>query len=553
MNFLGVAVEMGGLPTVVLHITSRGTPLGRLTVPPPQRGKERLVKDDMTLMGVECFGKLSLLMHCQGGYTHVRLTSVAYVLGVQLNLFSLHAVMSKCRVTMDNKGVHMLGGSASFVRKETGAYCSANKISYPLMANAVLVPGEQQRIDINDLHVALAHPHAATLRESARQHGVEVVGELFSCAGCSEAKGRRMPVPRPSNSRANKPFERLFVDLSGERPASSGGYHYLMMIADDFSWFGWTYVRKEKSDVPAVFAVFLADIRVQGTPSIVACIHSDNCTECTKSEFVTLLDHHCIRREYTPEDSPKYDGVVERRIALALEAAISSCLEAPHLFGGVPLPRTWPLWAEGCVHASDAINVSASVSEKPDMLSPYQNVYGRAPFSRLLPFLEPGFHHVKRALKSEPKAQVCLFLNSGSNHMRDFCKVLLMSGRRSYPRDVTWEHPREAFAGLLAAAWGKDTSSPGPSLSEARIPSENGEVWCEPAPMPSRTSLGTVKTSLFTSRASQVTSQPSSVPSQPSPVPSMASPESAQPPPVWTSRTSPAPSQPSGVPSRESP
>ena len=46
-------------------------------------GKERLVIGDMTMMGVECFGKLSLLMHCQGGDTHVRLTNAAYVPGVQ--------------------------------------------------------------------------------------------------------------------------------------------------------------------------------------------------------------------------------------------------------------------------------------------------------------------------------------------------------------------------------------------------------------------------------------------------------------------------------------
>ena len=91
------------------------------------------------------------------------------------------------------------------------------------MANAVLVPGKQQRIDINDLHVALAHSHAEILRETARQHGVEVVGELVPCAGCSEAKGRRMPVPRSTNSHSTIPFKRLFVDLSGKRPASSGG------------------------------------------------------------------------------------------------------------------------------------------------------------------------------------------------------------------------------------------------------------------------------------------------------------------------------------------
>ena len=113
-----------------------------------------------------------------------------------------------------------------------------------------------------------------------------------------------MPVPRSTNSRSNKPFKRLFVDLSRKRLASSGGHHYLVIIVNDFSRFGWTYFLKEKSDVPAVFAGFLVDILAQGTPSIVESLRSDNGTESTKGEFVTLLDHYRIRREYTPVDSP---------------------------------------------------------------------------------------------------------------------------------------------------------------------------------------------------------------------------------------------------------
>ena len=50
------------------------------------------------------------------------------------------------------------------------------------------------------------------------------------------------------------------------------------------------------------------------------------------------------------------------------------------------------------------------------MLSSFQNLYGRAPFPRLLSFLNPGLHHEKRALKSEPNAKAGFFLSSGSSH-----------------------------------------------------------------------------------------------------------------------------------------
>ena len=112
---------------------------------------------------------------------------------------------------------------------------------------------------------------------------------------------------------------------------------------------------------------------------------------------------------------------------------MGSCLEAPRLFGGVPLPRTGPLWVEACVYACDALNVTAMVGDKPDKLSPCQKFHGKAPFPRLIPFLKPGFHQVERALKPEAKTQACFYLSGGSHHLSDCCKVLLPSGQILHP------------------------------------------------------------------------------------------------------------------------
>ena len=167
--------------------------------------------------------------------------------------------------------------------------------------------------------------------------------------------------------------------LVGEEAPSSGGFQYLVMIVDDFSRFGRTYFLK-KSDVPAVFGKFLADIRALGSPSAVKFLRSDNDTEFTKAEFVTLLDRLCIRRQHTPVNSPKHVGVVERRVAVTLELGMASYLEAPRLLGGVPLPPTGSLSAEACAFASDVLNITARVTDRPHMFSPYQKIYSRAPF-----------------------------------------------------------------------------------------------------------------------------------------------------------------------------
>ena len=211
----------------------------------------------------------------------------------------------------------MLDGVLSFLRKNVGSYVEATRVVETPSAAAVLAPGKMRRLDLNYLRVSLAHSHADTLRETARQMGFEVFGELVPCAGCSEANRRRTAVPWTTECRSTRPLECLFVDLSGQQFTSAGGAQYLMVV-DDYSRMECPYFLKRKSDVPLAFAGFLADINARGAPSIVECIHSDNGTEFTKPEFAALLNERGIRREYTPVNSPKHDGVVERRIAMTL-------------------------------------------------------------------------------------------------------------------------------------------------------------------------------------------------------------------------------------------
>ena len=292
-----------------------------------------------------------------------------------------------------------------------------------------------------------------------------------------------MAVPWTTECRSTRPLERLFVDLSGQQPRSAGGAQYLMMIVDDYSRMGWPYFLNRKSDVPMAFAGFLVDINARGSPSIVECIRSDNGTEFTKPELVALLNKRGIRREYTPVNSPKHDGVVERRIAMTLEFAMASRLEAPRLIGDAKMPPTQPLWAEACNYASDVINMTARVRDKPDMHSPYRKFHGRPPLSRLLPFLKPGFHHVRRTLKSEPKAEACFYLNGGNNHSADCCKILLMSGRTPYSRDVAWEHPRKSFVGVPPPEGKNSPPPPSPPPSPATPePLGDTRAWFKPLP-----------------------------------------------------------------------
>ena len=117
----------------------------------------------MRSLQVLCFGKMPMIMHCKQGDVQVKLLDLAYVPGVQLNLFSLNAIMPKCSVSLDAEGVNVLDGVLSFLRRDAGFFVEATRVVEISIATATLAPGKMRRIDINDLHVSLAHSHTDAL------------------------------------------------------------------------------------------------------------------------------------------------------------------------------------------------------------------------------------------------------------------------------------------------------------------------------------------------------------------------------------------------------
>ena len=111
------------------------------------------------------------------------------------------------------------------------------------MAAAVLSPGgvfvnkKTTVVDINHFHVSLAHAHSSVLKATARQHGIQLVGELAPCFGCSMAKGIRASTPHHTMSRAAAPLDMVHIDTAGPFPESLGGSRYVVMFVDSASRF----------------------------------------------------------------------------------------------------------------------------------------------------------------------------------------------------------------------------------------------------------------------------------------------------------------------------
>ena len=65
-------------------------------------------------------------------------------------------------------------------------------------------------------------------------------------------------------------------------------------------------------------------------------VRSDNVGELFGGDFGELCRKRGIKQEFTPADSPKYNGVAERALALINDAALAARLQAPELYPGAP-------------------------------------------------------------------------------------------------------------------------------------------------------------------------------------------------------------------------
>ena len=158
-------------------------------------------------------------------------------------------------------------------------------------ANAVIAPGPEPSnrgtpVDINVFHAAHAHAHEGALRKTVKQMHVTLKGELHECKGCSMATGIRMPFPSKTHGRAVKRLFRVFVDLGGKKHVASRGCNKCPMVGrDDFSRHAWMYFVSHKHDAASAFEKFLADLRVEGTPSEVMIVRSDDGGEFMRGKF----------------------------------------------------------------------------------------------------------------------------------------------------------------------------------------------------------------------------------------------------------------------------
>ena len=194
--------------------------------------------------------------------------------------------------------------------------------------------------------------------------------------------------------------------------------------------------------------------------------------EFSKGAFGALCTTEKIRQEFTTADSPQYNGVAERQLAIIEAASLAARIQAAAKYPNEVLPRGESLWAEQAQWAYHALNCTAT-SANPRFKSPHEMWFGSPPSSSPFPFLKPGFHSTKRRHKLQPKAVRCWYLGPAPKCPRDAMRILCKSGRVVATRRVTWAHVPTPIPSTLQLATlaPRENSSDGDESGEGQAQS----------------------------------------------------------------------------------
>jgi hypothetical protein len=203
---------------------------------------------------------------------------------------------------------------------------------------------------------------------------------------------------------------------------------------DDATNLTWSFFLKQKSDTAETAYTLLKHLSSHGVS--IKYIRCDNAGENVSLENLLKKDPNLntISFEYTPRDSPQYNGKVERKIAI-LTGRVRSLLTA----AGLSDDLRGKLWAEAASFASDIENLLLS---KTYGSSPF-NALGIEPIKleSLKQFGEVGIVKYTTKIKGKLKNRgiPVMYLGKAPSHAPDVYRVLkLDTNRVIVTRDAIW-------------------------------------------------------------------------------------------------------------------
>jgi hypothetical protein len=360
--------------------------------------------------------------------------------GLWCNLFSLTSAM-KAGWQIGNEGKVITltrnGVELKFDRilpSGDGYLCAMEIVPKTEAATVTLAAGTT--VDINAFHQLMNHTAEETLRLTASAHGIKLEGELKPCFDCQIGNARKKNVAKTTAVIADSIGERIYVDISSIKATSYGGNKFWVLVVDDKTNKSWSFFVKHKDDQVEPLMGFLREMVKNGTP--VKYIRLDNSGENKSWQKAVEADPHLkVKFEFTPRDSPQYNGRVERKFAFlwnGVRAVLNAAKLPQHLRTG--------LWAEAARYVELVSNQLVTPKRK-DLGCSYRQFHGKdwEPFQYLQPFGTMAIITKTEKIKgkNDDKGIPMIYCGPAMDHANDVHRFLNPTTRRLIEsRDATW-------------------------------------------------------------------------------------------------------------------
>jgi histone deacetylase 1/2 len=132
------------------------------------------------------------------------------------------------------------------------------------------------------------------------------------CEACQLGRQPRLPFSS-SSSFTILPFQLIHCNLWTSPVSSFSGYHYYLIIIDDYSHYSWAFPLRHKSDTASTLQRFFAYVKTQFN-KIIQCVQCDNGGEFLNTDLRTFFSTNGVSFRFScPHTSPQ-NGKAERML-----------------------------------------------------------------------------------------------------------------------------------------------------------------------------------------------------------------------------------------------
>ena len=381
-----------------------------------------------------------VLVQADGTETEIVLDRYKCVKGLWVNLFSLTAALAS-GWSLGNKGkiLTLTKGRVNIqfdhlIDSGEGYVCGLDIIPKTDHATPTLEAGT--KTDINTLHQIFNHTAEETVKLTAAEHSLQAEGKLKPCFACKTSNARKKDVAKQTKVIATKLGERLYIDSSSMQLKGKSAHTYWVMAVDDKTNQSWSFFVPHKDEQVDPLYELLLKLKKNGTPC--KYIRCDNAGENKLlKEAVDNSPDLDIEFEFTPRDSPQYNGRVERKFAF-LYNGVRAALNAAKL----PAKLRDALWPAAARYTELVANCLVTPKNK-EKGSSYKQFHGKtwAPFANLRPFGVIGVVTTKSSIqgKDKDKGTPMIYVGPASYHALDVHRFWNPETRKYIEsRDIQW-------------------------------------------------------------------------------------------------------------------